>query len=167
MLLAIRHTVPICRRVLDRFCDLGHNAIAHVFCEAAQEEGLQPQKGETGLLHSCPDSGGLPQRASLDGLAGVIIHGEDSLAEKIWTSPSLPAFAEQLANGAFARWSATTSPTARLAKRKTLVTRIGQRMSTTRPDAINLEFSQGILSYLHRDIALAFVLETHAPGGHE
>ena len=43
-----------------------HNAVDHIFYEAAQEAGLRPQKEKADLLQPRPDSDDFPQRASHD-----------------------------------------------------------------------------------------------------
>ena len=59
-----------------------HDAIAHVFCEAAQEVGLRPQEEKGGMLQPRLESDGLPDRASHDRPADVwILFGKDMIPD--------------------------------------------------------------------------------------
>ena len=82
----------MCGLVLDRFCDRAavcagdlnrrDTAVAHVFCEAAQEAGLRSLREKVGILQRRPDTRGLPYAASLDRPADAcIIHGQDMIPE--------------------------------------------------------------------------------------
>ena len=66
-----------------------HNAITHVFYEAALEAGLLSEKA--GLLEHRPNTDRLPQRASLDSSADVMALTEGA-SQKPGTSGSPPAF---------------------------------------------------------------------------